>query len=395
MQAQSPRAALSGIRVLDCSTLLPGPLATLILAEAGAEVVKVERPGIGDEMRHYPPAFGDSSAAFALLNRGKRSLTLDLKNPEDLETARELAVNADIFVEQFRPGVMDRLGLGYEALSEKNPRLVYCSITGYGQHGPEAGRAGHDLTYLAAAGLLSLSGDPSDGPPLPQGLIADIGGGSLPAVIDILMALRTAELSGAGCHLDVSMSDNLFTWAWWALGKMGAGAGAPEQGNEIFTGGSPRYRIYRTSDGRFLAAAPLEEKFWQEFCEVIGLPPALRDDSADPQATVDAVARLIASDTAEGWRIRFDGRDVSCALVLGLDEAVSAPHVEARQLFAARVASAGDEMPALPPPLAPQLRGAQDRENAPALGEADAAAILAAWRQPRDCDPPGKHDRKP
>jgi crotonobetainyl-CoA:carnitine CoA-transferase CaiB-like acyl-CoA transferase len=380
---QSATAPLTGLRVLDFSTLLPGPLATLILAEAGAEVVKVERPSGGDELRHFAPAFGDGGGPFGLLNRGKASVALDLKDPGDLAAARDLACHADVLVEQFRPGVMDRLGLGYEALRKDNPRLVYCSVTGYGQQGPDAGAAGHDLNYLAATGLLSLGADGSGAPAIPPGLIADIGGGALPAVIDILMALRLAERSGEGRHLDVSMTDNLFAWAWWGLAKLWLDAGAPDPGNELLTGGSPRYQVYRTADDRFMAAAPLEDRFWSAFCDVIALEPALRDDAADPAATKRAVARIIASESAESWRKRFAGRDVCCCIVLTLEEALQSPHFLERGLFSARVSDAGREISALAVPLAPSLRAAAGVRASPALGGARAAEVLDAWKRPR------------
>jgi crotonobetainyl-CoA:carnitine CoA-transferase CaiB-like acyl-CoA transferase len=375
------RPSLAGVRVLDFSTLLPGPLATLILVEAGAEVVKVERPPRGDDLRHYPPRFGDAGAGFALLNRGKRSVALDLKKDGDVAQVRELAIHADVLVEQFRPGVMERLGLGFEELKADNPRLVFCSITGYGQDGPMAAEAGHDLNYLAQTGLLSLAADGQGRPVLPPGLIADIGGGALPAVIDILMALRVAEQTGEGCRLDVSMSDNLFAWTWWAFGLIGTGGAGPRPSGELLTGGSPRYQVYRTSDGRFVAAAPLEQKFWNAFCELVGLNGPLRDDGADPEATRAEVARLIAARPAEEWRAQFAGQDVCCNVVASLEEALDSPHFKTRGLFNSVVESGFSQMPALPTPLAPELRTNGQRPVSPALGEADAAEIMESWRK--------------
>src|SRR5512134_2665463 len=223
---------LEGIRVLDFSTLLPGPLATLMLAEAGAEVIKIERPGSGDEMRSYTPRVGPDSVNFALLNRGKRSIAIDLKNEK--EKILPLLREADVLVEQFRPGVMERLGLGFDALKELNPRLVYCAITGYGQHGPRSQVAAHDLNYLAESGLLSLGA-----PVVPPALIADIAGGAYPAVMNILLALRQRERDGRGCKLDISMSDNLFTFLYWALGDGQEGGKWPGSGDALVTGGSP------------------------------------------------------------------------------------------------------------------------------------------------------------
>src|SRR3954462_8058065 len=194
---------LKGICVLDFSTLLPGPLATLMMAEAGAEVIKIERPGHGDEMRSYVPKFGADSVNFALLNRGKRSIAIDLKAQGAIEKLTPLIGRADVVVEQFRPGVMDRLGLGYEALRAINPRIVYCAITGYGQYGPRADVAAHDLNYVAEAGMLGLTRSAEGAPVLPAAFVADIAGGTSPAVVNILLALRERDATGAGCKLDI------------------------------------------------------------------------------------------------------------------------------------------------------------------------------------------------
>jgi crotonobetainyl-CoA:carnitine CoA-transferase CaiB-like acyl-CoA transferase len=184
---------LSDILVLDFSTLLPGPMATLLLAEAGAEVIKIERPGSGEELRNYQPRFADTSVSFAMLNRGKRSVAIDLKAPDAVSRLHPLIESADVVVEQFRPGVMDRLGLGYAALSAINPRIVYCAITGYGQNGPKAQVAAHDLNYQADAGLLSIAADADGAPVVPNALVADIAGGAYPAVLNILLALRERD----------------------------------------------------------------------------------------------------------------------------------------------------------------------------------------------------------
>ncbi len=279
----APRKPLAGVRVLDFSTLLPGPMATLILAEAGAEVIKVERPGTGEDMRQYPPMVtADSGVNFALLNRGKRSLALDLKDDRSIAVINRLIADIDVVVEQFRPGVMDRLGLGWEALAAINPALVYCSITGWGQDGPKAQLAAHDLNYMAETGVLNLGADRAGDPVLPPVLVADIGGGTFPSVVSILLALREAERTGVGAHLDVAMGDNLFAWAYWALGERAVGSPDPRPGGELVTGGSPRYQVYRCADGRWLACAPLEPKFWVNFCRVIDLPEPLRERRRRP-----------------------------------------------------------------------------------------------------------------
>jgi alpha-methylacyl-CoA racemase len=355
---------LAGLKVLDFSTLLPGPLATLILAEAGADVLKIERPGSGDDMRSCPPFVAGESALFALLNRGKRSLALDLKSADAWATLEPLLRDCDVLVEQFRPGVMERLGLGYARLKEINPRLVYCSITGYGQDGPKANVVGHDLTYLAEAGILSQATLGS----VPPVLAADIAGGAYPAVMNILLALRQRDATGGGVHLDIAMAEQSLTFAVGGLAELWATGKAPGPAGWLLTGGSPRYQVYATSDGQWLAAAPLEEKFWQRFCALIELPAALRDDRRDPEATRAAIARLISEKPASHWRMRFTGEDVSCAIVATLEDAAADPQIAARNVLAHRLAVAGREMPAFPVPVAPSFRGPPAAGVAPALG---------------------------
>jgi alpha-methylacyl-CoA racemase len=365
---------LEGTRVLDFTTLLPGPLATLILAEAGARVIKIERHGRGDEMRSYEPKFGTDSVNFALLNRGKESLEVDLKSPEAWALLRPLIERADVLVEQFRPGVMKRLGLDYNAVAEINPRLVYCSISGYGKEGPRAGVAAHDLNYVSETGLLGLTAGPDGAPVLPQALIADIGGGAYPAVMNILLALLERERTGEGAYLDVSMSENVFTFLYWAIGNGTAGGEWPEPGNDLLTGGSPRYNIYRTADGHYVAAAPLEEKFWRRFCDILGLEETSRDDSRDPGATKTAIAERIASLPADHWRERFEGEDVCCTVVRGVREALEDEHFKARGVFDRSVEDGdGREIPALPLPVVPGFRRPELRLGYPALGEDNAS----------------------
>jgi crotonobetainyl-CoA:carnitine CoA-transferase CaiB-like acyl-CoA transferase len=364
---------LEGIRVLDFSTLLPGPLATLILAEAGAQVIKIERPERGDEMRSYTPEFGVDSVNFALLNRGKESVEVDLKSPEAGEVLRPLIERADVLVEQFRPGVMERLGLGYGELYEVNPRLIYCSITGYGKEGPRAGVAAHDLNYVAEAGLLGLTTGADGAPAIPQALLADIGGGAYPAVMNILLGLLQRERTGEGAHLDISMSDNIFTFLYWALGNGMVAGDWPEPGAELVTGGSPRYNIYRTADGRYVAAAPLEERFWQNFCDLLDLEDKLRDDSKDPEATIAAVAERIALHPASHWQERFEGHDVCCSVVRSVREAMEDEHFNSRGLFDRVVESGTDGrgISALPVPVMPEFRRLERRLGYPSLGEAN------------------------
>ncbi len=368
INAQQP---LAGIRVLDFSTLLPGPLATLILAEAGAEVIKIERPGRGDEMRSYMPKFGADSVNFAMLNRGKKSIAIDLKDATARESLLPLIKEADVVVEQFRPGVMDRLGLGYDALHKINPRIIYCAITGYGQTGPRAEVAAHDINYVAESGMLSLAAGEDGAPIVPPALIADIGGGTYPAVINILLALRARDASGRGCKLDIAMGDNLFTFLYWAMGNGLVAGEWPRPGGELVTGGSPRFFVYRTRDDKFIAAAPLEQKFWENFCDAIQLDANFRDDAKDAAATKRAVAQRLRDKTAAQWQAIFAGKDLCCSVVATMQEALNDAHFKARGLFNRTVTADGKSVTALPVPVADVFRNTKTEADYPALGSAN------------------------
>lgn len=357
---------LAGVLVLDFTTLLPGPLATLMLAEAGAEVIKIERPG-GDDMRRFPPLHEGQSVAFGLLNRGKRSLTLNLKSADDRARLDPLLERADVLVEQFRPGVMERLGLGYGAVKLRNPRLIYCSISGYGQSGPRASEAGHDLNYIGQTGLLSLQADLDRHPVIPPALIADIAGGSFPAVMNILLALRQRDRTGEGYHLDIAMADAMFTFAWHALAYGFSAGRAPGSGDAMLAGASPRYQLYPAKDGRLVACAAIEDHFWQSFAKSIGLDAAHVDDRRDPQATREKVAKLIAARTAAEWAPIFKEADCCATIVATLDEALCDPHFVERGLFARKLSIGAGAIPALPVPVAEPFRdGRGDAKSAPA-----------------------------
>ena len=367
---------LDGITVIDLSTLLPGPLASLMLAEAGARVIKVERPG-GEDMRGFPPMLDGDSAAFAVLNAGKECIALDLKNPADRARLEALIAQADILIEQFRPGVMARLGLDPAELAARHPRLIYCAVTGYGQEGPRSREAGHDLNYQALTGLLSLSPGTPEAPAVPPALTADIAGGAMPAVINILLALRRRDRTGRGCRIDIAMADAMFTFAWLALAQGHAHAadadaeeggaqdhGFPGSRDTLLTGASPRYQLYPTADDAFLAVGALEQKFWDIFCDTIDLAHALRDDRRDPQATREEICRIIRSRDAAHWRAHLEPRDCCCTIVRSLAEARHDPHFVARGLFAAQAAlpgregdsGAGRSIPLASLPIAPDLR---------------------------------------
>ena len=359
---------LSGLLVVDFTTLLPGPLATLMLAETGAEVIKIEQPG-GENARRFPPMIDGESAAFVMLNRGKASMSLDLKNEADRAKLTQLIKRADILVEQFRPGVMARLGLGYEDARALNPRVIYCSISGYGQSGPRVHEAGHDINYIGNTGLLDLQPGPSDHPVIPPMLAADIAGGSFPAVINILLALRARDQSGQGCHIDIAMTDAMFTFTWAALALGVATNRFPAPGEMWLVGGSPRYQIYPAKDGKLIACGAIEQKFWLAFAKAIGLPTTLVDDTQNPKTTRDAVAKLIATRTSDEWRPIFATADCCTTVITPLEEAMRDPHFLERGLFAHQAATAsGKSLPALPLPISPEFREPPGVKKAPKLG---------------------------
>lgn len=366
---------LSGIRVLDLTTLVPGPIATLALAEAGASIIKVERPG-GDEARGYEPKCGSDSGIFAMLNRGKRSVVLDLKTAEGVDRFKHLVAGADILVEQFRPGIMERLGVSYDILSQINKRLIYCSISGYGQTGPLSAVAAHDLNYVAESGMLSLVATADGRLPLPPALIADIAGGSYPAIINILMGLLQRERSGEGCYIDVSMAENVLPFLYGAIAHQQINGSAPRPGGEMTSGGSARYQIYRTADDRFMSVAPVEDRFWFSFCDRIGLSSEDREDGIDPDRTSAQIAEKIRERTAEEWSAIFSGHDVCVAIVATIDEALKSEHFRARCVFESKVVAGDSELIALPMPFDRNFRSTAASVAYPLLDE---AANAGGW----------------
>ena len=361
---------LNGIKVIDLSTLLPGPLATLILAEAGAEVIKIERPG-GEDMRRSPPFIDGESILFGVLNRGKRSIELDIKSKEGYKKIINIIKSADIVVDQFRPGVMERLSLDFKNLLKIKPNIIHCSITGYGQNGPKKLVAAHDLNYMAESGLLSLAIEKDGTPAMPNTQIADIAGGSYPAVINILLAIREVEKTGKGKFLDISMTDNLFPFMWMALGLTADNFYA--QGGDLqLTGGSPRYGIYETLDKGFIALGALEEKFWLRFCEVIKLPQKYINDKINPNASKEAIIKLVKEKNTKEWKIILaKENNICCSIVSSLKEAMSDTQIIERELLSASMPLGNRKILAMPTPLAPIWRPKNIIKAAPKLGEAN------------------------
>ena len=361
--------------ILDLTRLLPGAYCTLLLADLGADVVKVERPGSGDPLREAPPLVDGMGAAHLALDRGKRSITLDLKSPEGPEVLLRLVERAHALVESFRPGVLDRLGVGYGSLSRRNRRLVYCALTGYGQDGPYRDRPGHDVDYVALAGLLAATG-PSEGPPvIPAAQTADLAGG-MGGAVGTLACLLEAERTGRGRLVDLAMLDAAASWAalpWsWYL----ATGTSPSRGRWFLTGALACYRVYEAGDGGYLAVGALEAKFWRALCDALDVPE-LAATHLDPDRQEEMAARLaeiFLSRSRDEWVAALAGLEACVAPVNDVAEALVDPQLLHREM----VGEAGGR-PVGPGPLvklSDQLPGPLN--PAPALGEHTAAVLAEA-----------------
>lgn len=351
-------AALDGVEVLDLTLLLPGPLCTQILLDLGAKVTKIEPPAPGDYMSLWPPMAGSVSAMYLALNHGKQQLTLNLKDDNDRQKFLEMVAGADVVVEGFRPGVLDKLQVGYEQLRAVNPQIILCSISGYGQHGPLAQRAGHDLNYQALAGVLSLTGGEEPSPPNPALQVADTCGGSYAAAMLILAALFERTTTNAGRHIDVSMSEQLLPLMSTSFANASAEDRDPLRDGELLSGGAPCYRTYRTSDDRYFTVGALEPKFWQALAVALDMPelaetPHLVTDEAE-RVTKQLLIDVFATKTAEEWATIFAATDACCEKALVFSEVVSHEHWAARESFREIEASDGSRLkvPKMPGSLA-------------------------------------------
>jgi alpha-methylacyl-CoA racemase len=376
---------LEGLTVLDLSRLLPGGFCSMMLADFGADVIKVEDTGMGDYIRWSPPYYEGAEqtargALFLALNRGKRSVRIDLKSEPGTAVLMRLAQDADVLLESFRPGVLDRLGVGYDRLREVNPRLVYCAITGYGQDGPNRDRSGHDMNYLGLNGLLGLTGE-ADGPPMQaSGQIADIGGGALMGAIGILVALRERERSGQGQLVDCSMFDGSLSWLAMVAAETFASGRAPRRGQLQLAGSLTCYRPYACADGHVTLGA-LEPKFWRAWCEGVGRED-LVDHAFDPPGSDAhrAVSEIFAARTREQWRQFASEHDCCLEPVLELDEVLDSELVAAREMVV-EVDQPGAEKPVrlLGGPVKLSRTPADPgRAGGPALGEHTEQVLRAA-----------------
>ncbi len=365
---------LEGVRVLDLSRLLPGGFCSLLLADFGAEVLKVEDTGAGDYVRWAPPLYEGAepsaqSALFLALNRNKRSIRINLKEPDGRDVLLRLAREYDVVLESFRPGVLDRLGVGYDALREENPGIVCCAITGYGQDGPYTERSGHDMNYLGLVGLLGLTGE-RDGPPIqPAGQIADVGGGALMAAFGILAALRERDRSGEGQLVDVSMADGALSWLAMVAARYFAEKVVPHRGDLELAGRLVCYRPYACKDG-WVTLGALEPKFWQAWCRGVGREDLVEKQFEAPGSEAHAeVERIFVGRTREEWRAFASEHDCCLEPVLDLDEALGSELVRAREMVVTldQPGTGGVEQLGVPVKLSRTPGG--PRSPGPVLGE--------------------------
>jgi alpha-methylacyl-CoA racemase len=322
--------ALTGLKVLDLTMNLPGPYMTWLLALLGAEVVKVENPAGGDYARAL--AGSQNSPFFNAVNRNKRSVALNLKHPEGKQLFFKLLDHYDIMVEGFRPGTMEKLGLGFDTTSAHNPRLIHASITGYGHDGPYRLRAGHDVNYLSLAGVIGMTGTRDGQPGIPGVQVADLAGGSLLGMTGLLAAVIQRERTGRGQFVDVSMFHGAFSLATMVFAGVESGLEQPEPGKMLLNGRFPCYGLYRTSDGLWMSLGALEFKFWENFCNAIDRKDLVGSQLGGPEVVED-LQRLFASRTQAEWVDFFRDADACCEPVLSLHDAANSPLVATRTMI--------------------------------------------------------------
>jgi crotonobetainyl-CoA:carnitine CoA-transferase CaiB-like acyl-CoA transferase len=378
-----PALPLSDVRILDLTRLLPGGFCTLLLGDLGADVIKVEDTGAGDYVRWAPPFYGEEehaslgtrSALYLSLNRNKRSVRIDLKQESGQQALLKMAEKADVLVESFRPGVLDRLGVGYDRLKEANPALVYCPITGYGQDGPNRDRAGHDQNYLGLAGILGLTGD-KDGPPVQAaGQMADLGGGALMAAVGILAALNEAKRSGEGQIVDVSMTDGALSWMAMVAGQYLCDGVVPKRGELPLAGRLVCYRPYEAADG-WVSCGALEQKFWAAWCNGVGREDLIAHQFDPPGSDAHtAVAEVFKSRTRAEWKAFNDEHDCCIEPILEMDEVLESDHVRERDMVLTYDQPELGEVRQLGVPVKLSRTPGGVHRPAPALGEHTAEVL--------------------
>jgi alpha-methylacyl-CoA racemase len=373
---------LSGVRVLDLSRLLPGAYATQMLADFGADVIKIEEPGTGDYGRFMPPhGAGGMSLYFLAMNRNKRSMTLNLKSAGGREVFQRMARGADVVLESFRPGVMERLGLGYEQLKELHAGLIYCAISGYGQDGPYRLRAGHDLNYAGYAGLLHYNRGPHGEPAMPATQLGDLAGGSFMAVIGVLAALAGRAQTGEGRMVDVSMTEGVMALLPLATAAYLNTGEPPKPGRSALDGGLPCYNIYETLDGRHVTLAALEYKFWHTFCTRIGhlelLPFHTPVGPGEREQALEMLQAIFKTRTRDEWVAELADIDACFGPLYTIDEALNDPQAQARGASVTGQLSGEDGTTFHTIPTFPRISGVEheQRYGAPGLGEHTTALL--------------------
>ncbi|MEN3583417.1 CaiB/BaiF CoA-transferase family protein [Streptomyces sp. ZYX-F-203] len=367
--APSPHGPLAGVRVVELAGIGPGPFAAMLLGDLGADVVRVDRPG-GTDLALDP--------AFDTTNRNKRSVVVDLKEPGGADLVLELVDRADVLIEGWRPGVAERLGVGPEPCLSRNPSLVYGRMTGWGQEGPLAPRAGHDIAYIAVTGTLGMIGAPGGPPAVPANLLGDYAGGSLYLVVGVLAALHHARADGTGQVVDAAIVDGAAHLSTMIHGMLAAGGWQDRRGANLLDGGCPFYGVYETADGGHMAVGALERRFHDEFAAVLGIEDlaAAHGDTARWTELREAVARRFRARTRAEWTVAFEGSDACVAPVLSLREAPCHPHLSARGTFR-------DHDGLTQPAPAPRFsRTPTTIRSAPARPGADAEAVARDWAVP-------------
>lgn len=373
--------ALTGIRVLDLSRLLPGPYCTMLLADFGAEVIKIEEPGKGDYSRSFPPFLKDFGYWHLQLNRNKPSVVLDLKSEEGKNIFLELVKTADVAVESYRPGVLKKLGVDYEAAAKVNPKIIYCSLSGYGSKGPLAHKADHDLGYLSLAGVTAMSGEADGVPAIPGVLMADMNA-ALSAGMSIMIALRHAALTGQGQEIDISLFNVAMNLMPGAASLFFGSGFVAERGNNWLTGAYANYNIYATADGRYVSVGCLEKKFWRNLCLGLGKEELIDmiDDESNHPYLKEQLAAAFKQKTMREWEEFFADKDACVTPVLNFKEAVESEQVQANEMVLNVQDDELGEYQQLGFAMKLSKTPAQLNKRAPRLGE-DTEKILAQLKK--------------
>lgn len=378
MDKKSCFGPLKGIRILDLTRLYPGPLGTMMMADMGADVIKIEDTNAPDYMRYYPPYLENESAGFLAVNRSKRSLAVNLRSEKGVEIFLKLLKTADIVIEQFRPDVLDGLGIGYEAAKKVKPDIIYVSITGYGQNGPYADEAAHDINFIGYAGILASTGTPSSGPVLPAPQLGDVAGGAYMSIIACLSALWSREQTGRGQRVDVSMLDGVLPLMTLQMAHYQATKLNMGRGELPLSGGMACYGAYRCADGKYIALGLLEAKFWKLFCELACRPDWIDKHmvmGGESESLRQEIASLFATRTRAQWIAAAKDLDVCLTPVLDLSEIEDDPHMQKRQMIYEEEHPALGKIKSIGVPLKFSETIAEPASPAPALGQ-DTKSIL-------------------